>query len=194
MTDLFTEPRGGTPLEPEEREGLLPTWVITRDDLNAAEAENIVAGAAWARRHRGEILTDDFVRALHRRMFEDVWAWAGTYRQSARNIGVEWYQISVEIHALLGDTRYWCENQIYAPDEIAVRLHHRIVLIHPFPNGNGRHSRLIADTLAVRLGLLPFSWGRADLVEAGEVRDRYLSALRDADRCDLEPLLEFAQS
>ena len=194
MTDLFTEPRGGTPLEPEEREGLLLTWVITRDDLNAAEAENIVAGAAWARRHRGDILTDGFIRELHRRMLGDVWVWAGRYRQTARNFGVEWYQIGVETHALLDDIRYWCEKQTYALNEIAVRLHHRLVLIHPFPNGNGRHSRLMADTLAVRLGLSPFSWGRSDLTNAGEVRDRYISALHYADRCDLGPLLEFAQS
>ena len=194
MTDLFAEPRGGTPLEPEKREGLLLTWVTTRDDLNAAEAENIAAGVAWARRSRGNILTDGFVRELHRRMLGDVWEWAGRYRHTNPNIGVEWYQITADVSALLGDVSYWCENQTYDGHEIAVRLHHRMVFIHPFTNGNGRHSRLMADTLSVRLGLSPFSWGRADLAEAGEVRDGYITALQAADQNDLGPLLEFAQS
>jgi Fic-DOC domain mobile mystery protein B len=194
LSDRFDEPVDATPLTPEERQGLRPTWIATRGDLNAAEAENIIAGAAWARRQRRDILTDAFVKALHRRMFNDVWKWAGAYRQTERNIGVEPYRIAVEVHQLMGDTKFWVENKTYEPIETAVRLHHRLVFIHPFPNGNGRHSRLMADILAVRMGYTSFSWGRTNLIDAGEARKRYIAALRAADQNDIEPLIDFARS
>ncbi|MFP6740161.1 MAG: mobile mystery protein B [Alphaproteobacteria bacterium] len=194
MSDRFSEPSDSTPLTPDELEGLLPTWIATRADLNAAEAENIAVGAAWARRRQHDILTNDFVRTLHRRMFEDVWKWAGGYRHSERNIGVEPYRITVEVRQLLDDTKFWVENETYEPIEIAVRLHHRLVSVHPFPDGNGRHSRLMADLLAARLGYASLSWGRANLIEAGEDRKRYISALHAADDNDIEPLIDFAQS
>jgi len=194
VTDPSREPSNATPLEREERDGLRPTWVATRADLNAAEAENIAVGTAWARHRRRDILTDDFVRELHRRMFKDVWAWAGEYRLTNRNIGVEPYRIGIEVRSLLDDTRFWVENQTYEPIEIAVRLHHRLVLVHPFPNGNGRHSRSMADLLATRLGFSPLSWGGSSLTVPSEGREQYIAALHAADRHDIAPLLEFAQS
>ncbi len=194
MSDRFNEPNNATPLTPDEREALLPTWIATLADLNAAEAENIAAGAAWARRQRRDILADEFVRALHRRMFKDVWRWAGEYRHTERNIGIEPYRIVVEVRHLLDDAKFWVANKTYEPNELAIRLHHRLVLVHPFPNGNGRHSRLMADLLATRLGFSAFSWGRTNLIAAGEARERYISALRAADNNDIGPLIEFARS
>ena len=198
MTDLFPEPDNSTPLAPEEREGLLQSWVTHRRDLNEAEQQNIVNGAAWARRRRGAraggLLNDAFVRTLHKRMFGDVWSWAGAYRQSERNIGIEAYRIPVELANMLGDVRYWVEHATYPPDEIAVRLHHRLVAIHPFPNGNGRHARLMADLLMERLGGKSFSWGSGQLADFGELRARYVAALQAADKHDIGPLLAFARS
>ncbi len=182
---------------PEERNGLKQSWITTRHDLNEAEQENIVMGAAWARRSRGltvaKLLTAGFVKALHKRMFGDVWKWAGTYRLTGRNIGIEAYRIPEELAVMLGDVRYWGEHKSFPPDEIAIRLHHRLVAIHPFPNGNGRHARLIADLLIERLGSQPFSWGGGRLADAGELRAKYIAALQAADNHNIEPLLAFAR-
>lgn len=197
MTDLFQEPDDATPLEPGEREGLLQTWITHRHDLNEAERENILNGLTWARRSRPTVermLTEAFIQTLHRKMFEDVWAWAGTYRRTERNIGVPFFQIPVDLAALLADARYWIDNTTYAADEIAVRLHHRLVAIHPFPNGNGRHARLTADLLLERLGEAPFSWGGGQLADTGQLRTAYVTALRAADTHDIAPLLAFARS
>lgn len=195
MTGPFDEPADATPLEPGEREGLLQSWIATRADLNDAEQANIDAGVAWARRRRRrDFLTEDFVRALHKQMFGAVWGWAGTYRHTARNIGVDAYRIPGEVAQFLGDTQYWIENRIWLPDEIAVRLHHRLVAVYPFPNGNGRHARMMADLLVQQLGNAPFSWGGADLSDIGDKRRRYIEALRSADAHDIGPLLTFARA
>jgi len=198
MTDLFREPEDATPLEAEEREQLLQSWITNRRDLNLAEEDNIIGGAAWARRRRGRgpeaMLTTDFALALHARMFGAVWKWAGKYRTTARNIGVEAYRIGTDMAALMDDVHYWARHESYQPDEIGVRLHHRLVAIHPFANGNGRHSRLMADLLIERLGSTPFSWGGGSLADTGELRRRYVSALRAADDHDIQPLLAFARS
>lgn len=198
MTDLFQEPDDATPLEPGERDSLLQTWITHRHDLNEAEQENIVNGAAWARRRRGlkavDLLNDEFARTLHKRMFGDVWKWAGAYRRTERNIGTVAYRIPMEMGALFDDARYWAEHATYPPDEIAIRLHHRLVAIHPFPNGNGRHARMMADLLIERLGGEPFSWGGGSLADTGELRARYVAALQAADGHNIGPLLAFARS
>jgi len=198
MTDLFQEPEDATPLEPQEGEDLLQTWITHRRDLNEAEEENIVEGAAWARGRRRlpleRMLSEDFMRTLHKRMFGDVWQWAGAFRVTERNIGIQAYRIGMEFASLLNDIRYWIEHKRFPPDEIAIRFHHRLVAIHPFPNGNGRHARLAADLLIERLGGDPFTWGGGSLANVGELRARYVAALRAADNHDIAPLLEFARS
>jgi len=222
LTGLFPEPDDATPLEAEEREQLLQSWITSRADLNISEQENIIEGVAWARGQRrrrpADLLSADFAIRLHARMFGDVWKWAGTYRTTARSIGIEAWRIGTEVAQLMDDVRYWVANDTYAADEIAVRLHHRLVAIHPFPNGNGRHSRLMADILVERLGGAPFSWGDArhagehhgsgkigavpapilvgggSLTGTGELRRRYVAALRAADNHDIGPLLAFARS
>ena len=198
MTDLFHEAGDATPLEPEERDGLLQTWVTHRRDLNEAEQENIIRGAAWARRSRNRsvegLLNEGFVKPLHRRMFGDVWRWAGIYRQTERNIGIAAYRIPVELVNMLDNVHYWVRHETYRPDEAAMRLHHQLVAIHPFPNGNGRHARLMADLLIERLGSAPFSWGSGSLADIGALRACYVAALRAADGHDIGPLLLFARS
>jgi Fic-DOC domain mobile mystery protein B len=198
MTDLFREPGGTTPLEPEERDGLRQTWITHRRDLNEAERENILKGATWVRGQRSskldQLLSVEFAKTLHARMLGDVWEWAGKFRLTERNIGIEAHQIGSELAKLMADVRYWVENRTYLPDEIAVRLHHRLVAVHPFRNGNGRHARLLADALVERLGNSPFTWGSGSLHDAGELRARYVAALRAADRHDLQPLVAFARA
>jgi len=186
---------GQTPLDPDEVDGLrLP--IATREGLNRVETENIAAAVRWLARQRltHEVVLDEgFLRDLHRRMFGRVWRWAGAFRRTDKNIGVPWFEVPVHLRALLDDTRAQIADGMDA-DEVAVRFGHRLVSIHPFANGNGRHSRLAADQLAVTLGRRPFPWGEGgDLVTAGERRARYLDALRAADAGDVTRLLRFAR-
>lgn len=183
-----------TPLTPEEREQLIPSYITLRRELNEAEQVNIGAALRWTRVRKRNVLDADFIDELHRRMFGDTWKWAGRYRTTARNIGIDAFHIATEMRRLIDDVRYWIEHESYAPDEIAVRFSHRLVAIHPFPNGNGRLSRLAGDLLVRQLGRPPFTWGRANLISTGETRARYVGALRAADQHDIAPLLAFARS
>ena len=183
-----------TPLTPEEREQLIPSYITLRRELNEAEQVNIGAALRWTRVRKRNVLDADFIDELHRRMFGDTWKWAGRYRTTARNIGIDAFRIATEMRQLIDDVKYWVEHESYAPDEIAVRFSHRLVAIHPFPNGNGRLSRLSGDLLVRQLGGPPFTWGRANLINTGETRARYVAALRAADQHDIAPLLAFARS
>jgi Fic-DOC domain mobile mystery protein B len=186
--------QANTPLTPEEREQLIPSYITLRHELNEAEQVNIGEALRWAMSRTRDVLDQDFLSELHRRMFGDVWRWAGQYRTTARNIGVDAYRIAMDVRQVIDDVRYWVERQTFPPDEIAVRFSHRLVAIHPFPNGNGRFSRLVGDLLARQLGRPAFSWGRANLIDAGETRARYVAALRAADNHDIAALLAFARS
>jgi Fic-DOC domain mobile mystery protein B len=194
VTGLDDEPDHATPLSPEERDGLIPSHLTLRSELNELEEENILAAAIWAFQRRRDAVQESFGRNLHKRMFGTVWRWAGVYRTTNKNLGVEYGLI----HARLGETferiRYWAEHEIFPPDEIAVRFHHELVAIHPFPNGNGRWSRLMADLLVVRLGQARFTWGRSSLRTGNEVRRSYITALKAADNHDLALLIAFARS
>jgi Fic-DOC domain mobile mystery protein B len=196
MTDPLFEPEddAATPLTPHERDQLIPTYITTRDQLNEAEQINIADADVWAFRRKRDVLDETFLLSLHKRMLGNVWTWAGTLRDTERNIGIEAFRIGVELRQHLGDVRYWIDHESYPADEIAVRFHHRLVAIHPFPNGNGRHARMAADLLAVKLGQKRFSWGSANLVTPADTRRRYIIALRAADSHDLNPLIAFAPS
>jgi Fic-DOC domain mobile mystery protein B len=189
---------GQTPLDHDEAAALIPSWVTTREDLNLAEETNIAIGSRWASRRRLEpedLLSDTFVRQLHRRMFGDVWRWAGTYRTTNKNLGVDHWLIREQVAQLCADARYWIENEVYEPDELAVRFHHRLVAIHPFPNGNGRACREIADLLIETLGGNRFSWGAGlAAIDLGQARSEYIRALQAADDSDIKPLLTFSRS
>ncbi len=179
---------GQTPLDPDESEGLLLP-VTTRGALNAVEADNIAEAVAWlaSRRHPAdEVLSEEFVRDLHTRMLGHVWSWAGQYRRTDKNIGV------VGVRQVLADADAWIASGMDA-DEAAVRLGHRMVVVHPFPSGNGRHSRLLSDRLAEALGRPVFSWG-ARTAAGATARERYIAALRAADQGEIAPLVAFARS
>jgi Fic-DOC domain mobile mystery protein B len=190
---------GSTPIDPDEMEGLIPGHVTNQGELNRAEHANIQDAVIWSiARPHPDILTDSFLRELHKRMFEDVWKWAGKYRTSVKNLGVPAEQIPVEVKKLCEDTKYWVQNQAYPWDEIGGRFHHRLVSIHPFSNGNGRHARLAADILMRTNKQMIFTWGskteRGPINKVGTARERYLAALKAADKGDYKPLLDFARS
>ena len=189
--DLFEQPDNATPVRPEEV-AALKVPVVDRQQLNEIEAANVEAGRAWAMRSRKDCFTDEYLADLHRRMFGDVWKWAGSYRTHDGNTPP--HEIAVGVRASLDDARYWAENKTYEPPEIAVRLHHRLVLIHPFVNGNGRCTRMLADVIVKRLKADPLTWGSASLVETGEARQAYVAALKAADDHNPEALIAFAGS
>lgn len=188
---------GNTPLDPDELEGLIPDLSLKRE-LDEFERKNILDGYNWALSPRRLIirdpLTEPYIRELHKRMFDQTWEWAGRYRNTEKKIGVLVHEIRDRVPAVLGDAQYWLANKTYPIDEIAVRVHHRIVWIHPFPNGNGRHARLLADVIAVKYDSTAFTWGRNDIATIGPTREAYITTLRTADNGDIRDLLAFARS
>lgn len=195
MADIFTSDDNSTPLTPEEKEGLRPRWITLRRELNEFETRNISEAETWLLSHRPkDILNDIFLRKLHKKMFGEVWKWAGEYRTTERNIGVAPYQIPMKLKVLFDDVKYWLEYQTFSHVEIAVRLHHRLVLIHPFPNGNGRISRLMADLLMQQIGESRLYWGDGNLVDITDLRKNYIDALHAADAGDYSGLLLFVDS
>jgi Fic-DOC domain mobile mystery protein B len=196
VTTIAATSDGNTPLSPEELADLIPN-LATKEELNEWERENILPARERAIGDRAsavDVASDEYLRKLHGRMFDQTWKWAGEYRRTEKSIGVPFHEIRERLMTLFGDVRYWIANNTYSPDEIAVRFHYRLVLIHPFPNGNGRHGRLIADVLAIKLGCPAFTWGSANLVKEGEARNQYLQSIRAADNGDIQPLLNFARS
>lgn len=192
--DIFEADDNSTPLTAEEKDGLKLKWITLRSELNEAEARNIAQAQVWLMSHKNkDFCSDTFLRELHKKMFGDVWKWAGTYRTSERNIGVAPYQIPMKLMQLFDDVNFWIENKTYSNREIAVRLHHKLVQIHPFPNGNGRVSRLMADLVLEKLEGTKLYWGNTNLVNVSEIRSTYIAALRKADAGDYSDLLEFTQ-
>ncbi|MBA4095650.1 MAG: cell filamentation protein Fic [Rhodospirillum sp.] len=190
---------GATPLSEEERFGLKQHSIATRAELNAAEQANIESAHVklFGRRRQTDpmkIIDEDFVKRVHRQMYSDVWSWAGKYRMSEKNIGITWPKIRVAVISFLGDATAWVQYGSYPPDEIAVRFHHSLVKIHLFPNGNGRHSRTMADLLTMALGRQRFTWGGANLGAKGDVRECYIDTLRAADNHSFDALIAFARS
>ena len=200
MTKLNDSAPDATPLDVEDLAGLRLSWVSTRDDLNQAEADNIFQARLWAFTRRGRFwyLEADQLHLLHRHMFGEVWSWAGQQRRRETNIGIDPHQISICLRDLCQDVRAQIgdgTSPAYPADELAIRFHHRLVTIHPYPNGNGRHSRLATDLLVRDLDIAEFSWGTLDIGTAGETRRRYLAALRAADSAaDFTKLIDFARS
>lgn len=201
MTDFVFGATDATPLTDEERQGLrLP--VVTRNELNRAEAENISSAMSWLffsrRRLQPEsVAREAWLKGLHRRMYDQVWSWAGQYRTTDRNLGVPYGQVRMDMRNLEADVRAWLADTSaarYSNDACAIRFGYRLVLIHPFPNGNGRWSRLASDALVVALGGSRFTWGGASLTEPGVLRRDYISALQSADTSgDFEPLMAFSR-
>ena len=189
---------GTTPVSPEEERFLIPS-IATLAELNLLERSNILEARRWlfAPRRRlapADLLDHLLARDLHRRMFRHVWRWAGKIRDCELNLGVPPHQVETQLYSLLQYAIAWHEHAAFAPDELCIRLHHGLVAIHPWRNGNGRHARLLADRLAVALERPAFTWGGgAELEAKNDTRTLYLSALRKADTGDFSALVAFAR-
>jgi len=194
----FEYPNGSTPLDPDEAIDLISSHIMNQTDLNLWEEANITQAELWVNKRQfqvGTLLSEGFVRQLHRQMFNKTWRWSGTFRKSNKNIGVDWTQVSVKLKDLLLNTIYQLNHSANAIDEIVTRFHHQLVWIHPFPNGNGRHARLMADCLLIAMGIKRFSWGASyALISTDLLRTKYIDALRKADRADYSQLLSFVRA
>lgn len=189
---------GQTPIDEDEKEGLLIETITTKGELDEFEQQNIEEALQWVigkKFKAKDVFTEKFICNLHKRMYNNVWAWAGNFRKTNKNIGIDKFQIPMSLKVLCDDALYWFENQTYPPEEIAIRFKHRIVSVHCFPNGNGRHSRLMGDIIIEKLfGHKPFPWGAANLSKANDTRSAYLKAVKQADQGNYQPLLDFARS
>jgi len=189
---------GQSLLEEDEKEGILIKTVTTQEELDELEQLNIERAIAWTIGKKfkpATIFTEQFIKKVHKQMFGDVWKWAGSFRKSEKNIGIEWIKIGVELKYLLDDTTYWAEKKTYPSDEIAIRFKHRLVKIHCFPDGNGRHSRLMADIIIESVfNKEVFPWHRSNMVKPDETRKLYLAAIRVGDNGNIQPLIEFARN
>jgi len=185
---------GHTKLGADERVGLRPAYIATRGELFEAEERNITDALRARAPSVEQLLDDDYLRAFHQRMFAEVWSWAGKYRTRDTNIGIPFEQIPGAVRDLVLDTKEWVESGTYNPDELSLRFHHRLVAAHPFPNGNGRHGRIVADYLVTGLGEGRFSWGALEGDSTEDLRRRYVRALQLADAGEHTELLRFARS
>lgn len=189
---------GQTPINEEEKEGLKINSITTQGELNEFEQLNIEKAVEWTIHNNlttEKILTEKFIKNLHKKMYGDVWKWAGDFRKSDKNIGINWTLIGVELKYLLDDTDYWIKNNTYSPEEISIRFKHRIVSIHCFPNGNGRHSRLMADIIIESVfSKKVFTWNKSNMIKANNTRKEYINALKEADNGNINPLIKFAIS
>ncbi len=187
-----------TPIDEEEKEGLKIKSISNRKELDEFEQVNIQKAVKWSLGRKttiDKILTEEFIKLLHKKMFDEVWKWAGSYRTSNKNIGVDKFEIGIELKNLLDDARVWHSDKVFTPDEFTIRLKHRLVKIHLFPNGNGRHSRLFADIIITQVFNSPvFSWGNKNLTTISDVRNKYISALKTADYGDYLELVKFSRS
>ena len=188
---------GQTPLDEDEKEGIKIPTITTRGELDEFEQQNIEKAVEWTLKNKfklDKILTEKFIKNLHKKMFGDIWKWAGEFRNTNKNIGVDKFQIGIELRNLIDDGKYWIENNTFDDDEFAVRFSHRVVKIHLFSNGNGRHSRLLGDIIVNHGFNKPvFTWGVKDLVHKSEARALYLKAIRNADEGDYKKLIEFVR-
>ncbi|PCJ33075.1 MAG: cell filamentation protein Fic [Gammaproteobacteria bacterium] len=191
---IIGEPNGATPLDPDEMADLRFKHVTTRGELDQLEQANIDEGMQWLKKQKSpDVLTEVFACDLHKKLFGKVWKWAGTFRKTEKNIGIDPIQIATQLRQLLDNTKYWVENNTYPPKELAARFHHSLVYIHLFPNGNGRHARIMADAILTKLmDEAQIDWaGGYKLDRMNERRSQYIAALRKADGHDFDALFEF---
>ena len=187
---------GQTPINEDEKKDLLIKSITTQSELDEFEQLNIEKAIEWViskKFNPDDILTEQFIKKLHKKMYSDVWKWAGKFRMSEKNIGVNWVKVGIELKYLLDDTKYWIVNKTYPADEVAILFKHRLVSIHCFPNGNGRHSRLMADIIIESIfNKEIFTWHNSNMIKPNETRKKYIAAIREADNGNIKHLLEFA--
>ena len=184
-----------TPVNADEIHNLIPLHIQTQAELNMWEQNNISFAERKLFKGKKNIeLSGDFIKKVHKIMFNNTWKWAGKFRTINTNIGIDWIKIPQELKVLCDDVEFQKKNNSFDLEEIAIRFSHRLVYIHPFVNGNGRCSRLITDLLMFKAGFPRFSWGSKNLTAISEVRSSYIQALQEADKHNIEPLINFARS
>lgn len=189
--NIFETDNNSTPLTEEEKQQLNAKWITTRSELNELETKGLASAEIWLSKNKKDIYNEIFLKQLHKKMFGNIWKWAGTFRTTERNIGVAPYEIQPKLRMLFDDTKFWIDNNVYSKKEIAVRFHHRLVQIHPFPNGNGRISRIMADLIMHSFGLKNLHWGKGNLTEISALRTKYIFALQEANRGNYTDLIDF---
>lgn len=192
-------PSGATPIDPNELKDLIPDYISTMSELNQLEQSNIADGFIWiGKQNLDDLLSVTFILKVHEKMFNQVWKWAGKIRTTNKNIGVMKESIMTNLAILIGNTKFWIENKTFSNEEVAVKFHHRLVQIHIFSNGNGRHARLMTDLLLLKLGENKFTWGslsiHTPLEVEGKTRSEYIAALKKADKDDFADLIKFVKS
>jgi len=192
--NIFETDDNSTPLTEDEKQQLKAKWITTRAELNELETKGIAEAEIWLMTNKKDILNETFIKKLHKKMFGSVWKWAGTFRTTERNIGVAPYNIQPQMRMLIDDIKFWISHKTYSEKEIAIRFHHRLVQIHPFPNGNGRISRMMADLLMHSFNLENLNWGSGDLTEISELRAKYIKALQEADKGNYKLLIDFVSN
>lgn len=183
---------GQTPIDDDEKLALIP-HIDTLEELNIWEHENIIEARKWAMSSRVLKISDvfdlDFLVKLHKKMFNKTWKWAGNLRASNKNIGCDFYQIRTELKNLSDDIKFWLEKNTYNAKQLALIIHHRLVKIHLFPNGNGRHARLAADCILKKLdSTKKIDWEGKNFRSSEELRKKYITALRSSDKGDYREL------
>lgn len=184
---------GATPID--DISDLIPTHITTRSELNEWEAANILkAVQKYLTAKKRRAIDIDWLKKVHKDMFDETWKWAGKFRKSNFNLGSDWHNIQEEMAKLIGDLNYWrTQTGELGEFEQSVWLHHRLVKIHPFVNGNGRHARLVADCFLYSHGHKLPIWPDKQLIDASEVRKEYITALQAADKGDYGLLESFTR-
>ena len=182
---------GETPIPGDELAALVPHVIdtlaapITRADIYDLESavlqdvtETQLAAALDGSLTLDDLLNDYFLRDLHTQLYGDIWMWAGRWRQYEVNIGVAPEHIAVELRSAMGNIGYrWERAADWTPRELGVAVHAEAVRVHPFTDGNGRTTRLLADLVFIAAqdpAELQYDW---NIDKRG-----YIEHLREFDR------------
>lgn len=191
----FIDRDGSTPLDPDQIRGIKFSHLVNMGELDEVEDLNIQKGLEWLNRQKGDdYLSMEFLCKLHEKLFGDVWKWAGTFRKVEVNLSkIKYYDVGPQLKMFFEDAKLWIEGGRMSWDEISAEMHHRLIAIHPFPNGNGRTTRIYTEYVQKRNKQAVTSWKASLNHDPKERRRVYIKSLQQADKGDFRPLIEFMQ-
>lgn len=183
-----------TPLDDTSGLKLPSNKIYSLKEIYVAEANNIALATikylSAPPSKKTAPFSYEWLSSLHEEMFGNVWDWAGKFRQVELSIGIKAYQVPTALKELADDISYWDKNKTFDIYETATRIHHRAVQIHPYKNGNGRWSRMLANIYLRQNGSMPVKWQEDLLSKENLKRDEYIKALKEADNSDFFNLIE----
>jgi Fic-DOC domain mobile mystery protein B len=184
---------GSTPLDHDQIKGIRFAHLTTMGELDELEDENIQRGLEWLNHQKTkDYLSIEFLCKLHEKLFGEVWKWAGKFRTVEVNISkYRHHDVRPQLHNFFEDIKLWISGGKMSWDEISAEMHHRLVTIHPFPNGNGRTTRIFTEYVQKRNQQQVTSWGSTRKIDQKKRRDDYIKALRLADIGDFRALIDF---